>query len=78
MKVREVIQKFKDTNYEIVIEIPKEEGHHSFLYGKYNITEEIMNCDVCFIIPYKRLNRLIICVSNGELVCNNSMYLEVL
>lgn len=80
MKVNQLLPIIKETNMLVVIEIPRDEktGHHSFIYGLDNITQNIMEEDVCFIIPYERLNRLIIGISNGEMKCRSSMYLELL
>ena len=80
MKVNQLLPIIKETNMLVVIEIPQDEktGHHSFIYGLDNITQDIMDEDVCFIIPYERLNRLIIGISNGEMKCRSSIYLKLL
>ena len=80
MKVKHLLPIIKETNMFVVIEIPQDEttGHHSFIYGLDNITQNIMDEDVCFIIPYETLNRLIIGISNGEMKCRSSIYLDLL
>ena len=78
MKLYELLPRFDNTNYEITIEIPNEDGSHSFLYGNNKITAEILRENVCCIIPYERLNRLVICITTGDLICNSTMYLKML
>lgn len=80
MKVEQLLPIIKETNMLVVIEIPQDEktGHHSFIYGLDNITQNIMWEDICFIIPYESLNRLVIGISNGEMKCRSSMYLKLL
>jgi len=80
MKVNELLPIIKETKMLVVIEIPQDEttGCHSFIYGLDNITQDIMDEDVCLIIPYENLNRLIVCISNGEMKCRSSIYLSLL
>lgn len=77
MKVEQLLPIIKKTNMLVTIEIPQDD-HHSFIYGLDNITQDIMEEDVCFIIPYESLNRLVIGISNGEMKCRSSMYLSFL
>ena len=78
MKVKDLLPIIKETKYEIEVERPAEIGLYGVhcTYGIENITPEIMEEDVCFIIPYEPLNRLVLCVSNGEIKNRSSVYLK--